>query len=424
MNIYLVGGAVRDALLGLTDSDKDWVVVGATPQEMLDAGFTPVGKDFPVFLHRQTHEEYALARTERKVALGYHGFEFQASPEVSLEEDLMRRDLTINAMAQSPEGALIDPYGGQADLTSEVFRHVSEAFREDPVRILRLARFAARFPTFRVHPETADLCRAMVQAGEVSALVAERVWQECARALMSVRPSRFFEVLQECGAFAVLFKEWRAWSEHPPTWRWVMESLDLMANKGGTLSERWALLSCPWFENRAQHEQSLTNPPHPPQSPHPTHPAHSDHPSHGPTGLQARLKAPSDCQDLAGVVSRLGGALTKGETLHAPECLEFLQHMDAFRRPERLVSWFFVLGTVLEAAQDQDPQHGFKHRCEMRHLKLKTLQAAWSLLSSLDTKALTQEALAMGLQGAQVGEWIHQQRLAHLFQSDRFKASP
>jgi tRNA nucleotidyltransferase (CCA-adding enzyme) len=407
MNIYLVGGAVRDALLGLTDSDKDWVVVGATPQEMIDAGFTPVGKDFPVFLHRQTHEEYALARTERKVALGYHGFEFQASPEVSLEEDLMRRDLTINAMAQSPEGALIDPYGGQADLESEVFRHVSDAFREDPVRVLRLARFAARFPTFHVHPQTLALCQAMVSAGEVSALVPERVWQECARALMSVRPSRFFEVLHDCGAFAVLFQEWSTLSQQPATWSWVMESLDLMANKDGTLSERWAVLSCPWFMHKALQDHSLAHPAHRPQ----------DH-----ACLQERFKAPSDCQDLAGVVSSLSAALIPGQTLHAPECLNFLQRIDAFRRPERLRSWLQVLGTVLEAAQDQDPQHGFKHLCEERHLKLKTLQAAWSILCTMDTKALTQEALATGLQGVQVGEWIHQQRLEHLFQSDQFKS--
>jgi len=418
MNIYLVGGAVRDALLGLTDSDKDWVVVGATPQEMLDAGFTLVGKDFPVFLHPQTHEEYALARTERKVALGYHGFEFQASPEVTLEEDLLRRDLTINAMAQTSDGQIVDPYGGQADLESQVFKHVSEAFREDPVRVLRLARFAARFPTFNVHPETLALCTEMVSAGEISALVPERVWQECSRALMSVRPSRFFEVLKECGAFAVLFKEWSALSKHPPTWRWVMESLDLMANQDGALSERWALLACPWFMHSALQGYSKVNTINSVNSVNPVDTANQlqDHAS-----LQTRLKAPSDCQDLASVVISLSGVLTESETLNAPECLSFLQRIDAFRRPERLKSWLFVLRMVLEAVQEQEPEHGLKHIFEARHLKLKTLEAAWSLLSTLDTKALTQEALAMGLQGAQVGEWIHQQRLEHLFQSDRFK---
>ena len=403
MNIYLVGGAVRDALLGLTDSDKDWVVVGSTPQEMLDAGFTPVGKDFPVFLHRETHEEYALARTERKVALGYHGFEFQASPEVTLEEDLMRRDLTINAMAQSPDGVLIDPHGGQADLESEVFRHVSPAFREDPVRVLRLARFAARFPTFQVHPETLALCQAMVSAGEVSALVPERVWQECARALMSVRPSRFFEVLHDCGAFAVLFDEWRAWSDSPPTRAWVMASLDGLVRQDASMAERWALLSCPWFLHAAG-----SAPPGQHRRLHPT--------------LQERLKSPSDCQDLSDVVINLAHTLFEGPPLHAPECLQFLQRIDAFRRPERLQSWMRVFVGVLEASLEHDPHHGFKHLCEERHLRLKTLQAAWSILSTLDTKALTQEALASGLQGIQVGEWIHQQRLEHLFQSDRFKA--
>jgi tRNA nucleotidyltransferase (CCA-adding enzyme) len=406
MNIYLVGGAVRDALLGLTDSDKDWVVVGATPQEMLEAGFTPVGKDFPVFLHRETHEEYALARTERKVALGYHGFEFQASPEVTLEEDLMRRDLTINAMAQSPDGVLIDPHGGQADLESEVFRHVSPAFREDPVRVLRLARFAARFPTFHVHPDTLALCQAMVSAGEVSALVPERVWQECARALMSVRPSRFFEVLHDCGAFAVLFDEWRAWSDSPPTKAWVMASLDGLALQDASMAERWALLSCPWFLHAAGSapERQHTHP-------HPTLPT-----------LPDRLKTPSDCQDLSDVVINLADTLFEGPPLHAPECLQFLQRIDAFRRPERLQSWMRVFVGVLEASPEHNPHHGFKHLCEERHLKLKTLQAAGSILSTLDTKALTQEALAMGLQGVQVGEWLHQQRLEHLFQSERFKA--
>ena len=187
---YLVGGAVRDDLLGVTGGDRDWVVVGATPTEMLEAGFVPVGRDFPVFLHPQTHEEHALARTERKTAPGYHGFSFHADPSVTLEDDLARRDLTVNAMARDEHGALIDPYGGARDLRDGVLRHVGEAFVEDPVRILRLARFAARLPEFRVADETAALMRRMVQAGEVDALVPERVWQELSRGLMEARPSR------------------------------------------------------------------------------------------------------------------------------------------------------------------------------------------------------------------------------------------
>ena len=207
MQRYLVGGAVRDALLGLQGGDRDWVVVGARAQELIDAGYTPVGRDFPVFLHPQTKEEHALARTERKTAAGYHGFEVHADPSVTLEDDLLRRDLTINAIAQDEAGALIDPHGGQRDLRAKLLRHVSPAFAEDPVRILRLARFAARFTEFTVAPETVQLMRGMVAAGEVDALVPERVWQELSRGLMEARPSRLFEVLRRCGALARLLPE-------------------------------------------------------------------------------------------------------------------------------------------------------------------------------------------------------------------------
>jgi len=207
MQIYCVGGAIRDELLGLPVKDRDWVVVGATPEMLLAQGYKPVGKDFPVFLHPRTHEEYALARTERKTAPGYAGFVFHTDPAVTLEEDLARRDLTINAIARTADGTLADPYGGQRDLAGRIFRHVSPAFAEDPVRILRLARFAARFADFRVAPETLALMRGMVAAGEVDALVPERVWQEIARGLMEARPSRMIEVLRDCGALARLLPE-------------------------------------------------------------------------------------------------------------------------------------------------------------------------------------------------------------------------
>src|SRR5438105_3972312 len=207
MRTYMVGGAVRDALLGLPVNDRDWVVVGATPQEMIASGYLPVGRDFPVFLHPQTREEYALARTERKTARGYHGFVFHAEPNISLEEDLARRDLTINAMARTEDGRVIDPFGGQMDLGKHLLRHVTVAFREDPVRILRVARFAARFADFRVADETLALMRQMVEAGEVDALVPERVWQELARGLMEAKPSRMLDVLRECGALARLLPE-------------------------------------------------------------------------------------------------------------------------------------------------------------------------------------------------------------------------
>lgn len=205
MDTYLVGGAVRDRLLGLTVRERDWVVVGTTPEEMMDQGFEPVGQSFPVFLHPTTHEEYALARTERKVAPGYTGFVFHADPNVTLEDDLKRRDLTINAIAQNKDGELIDPYGGRVDLVNKVFRHVSEAFCEDPVRVLRVARFSARFPEFTVHASTRDLMREMVRSGELDALVPERVWKECSRALMQDAPWRFFDVLADVGAMPLLF---------------------------------------------------------------------------------------------------------------------------------------------------------------------------------------------------------------------------
>jgi len=217
MKTYVVGGAIRDELLGLPVQDRDHVVVGATPEQMAAAGFKPVGKDFPVFLHPRTHEEYALARTERKTAPGYAGFRFHAAPDVTLEQDLQRRDLTINAMARGDDGRLVDPHGGERDLRERRFRHVSDAFAEDPVRILRVARFAARFTDFTVAPETAALMRAMVDAGEADALVAERVWQELSRGLMEARPSRMFEVLRACGALARLMPTLEAVIAADPT---------------------------------------------------------------------------------------------------------------------------------------------------------------------------------------------------------------
>ena len=207
MEIYIVGGAVRDELLGRTVADRDYVVVGATPQAMLEKGFRPVGKDFPVFLHPATNEEYALARSERKTGRGYHGFAFHAAPDVTLDDDLARRDLTINAMARAPDGTLVDPFHGRRDLEAGILRHVGPAFAEDPVRILRLARFAARLADFSVAPETIELMRGMVASGEVDHLVAERVWQELAKGLMEAAPSRMFEVLRQCGALTRLLPE-------------------------------------------------------------------------------------------------------------------------------------------------------------------------------------------------------------------------
>jgi tRNA nucleotidyltransferase (CCA-adding enzyme) len=252
MKTYIVGGAVRDRLLGLPVADRDYVVVGATPDEMLALGFQPVGKDFPVFLHPQTHEEYALARTERKSGHGYKGFKVYAAADVTLEEDLLRRDLTINAMAEDETGELIDPYGGQRDLAGNIFRHVSAAFAEDPVRILRVARFAARFTGFAVAPETNALMRQMVDNGEVDALVPERVWQEVARGLMDAQPSRMFRVLRDCGALARLFPEIdrlfgvpQPPQHHPEidTGIHIMLVIDWAARQGFSLPVRFAALT-------------------------------------------------------------------------------------------------------------------------------------------------------------------------------------
>ena len=251
MQIYKVGGAVRDALLGRPVHDVDWVVVGADPQTMRAAGYVAVGKDFPVFLHPETHEEYALARTERKTAPGYHGFAFHAAADVTLEQDLARRDLTINAMAEGANGQLIDPFGGHRDLNARVLRHVSPAFAEDPVRILRLARFAARFHNFSVAPETLALMREMVAAGEVDALVPERVWQEISRGLMETHPARMIEVLRECGALAVLAPEIEKLfgvaqpAEHHPeidTGAHLLLVLDQCARHDAPLAVRYACL--------------------------------------------------------------------------------------------------------------------------------------------------------------------------------------
>ncbi|MBV8657817.1 MAG: multifunctional CCA addition/repair protein [Burkholderiales bacterium] len=329
--IYIVGGAVRDRLLGLPVKDRDYVVVGATPEEMESNGFRPVGKDFPVFLHPRTHEEYALARTERKSAPGYKGFTIHAAPDVTLEEDLARRDLTINAIAEADDGTLIDPYGGQADLQRGVLRHVSEAFQEDPVRILRLARFAARFG-FTAAPETLALCRAMVESGEVDHLVPERVWQEFAKGLMESRPSLMFLALRESGALARLLPELDALfgvpqppQYHPEidTGDHAMRVLDYAAAQGWPLETRFAALC---------HDLGKgTTPPE-------AWPRHIAHEARGVALVEqvcARLRVPAECRDLAVMVCREHGIVHRASELRASTVLELLTRCDALRRPER-----------------------------------------------------------------------------------------
>lgn len=332
MRIYCVGGAVRDELLGLPVQDRDWVVVGATPDEMLLKGFKPVGRDFPVFLHPQTREEYALARTERKTAPGYAGFAFHAAPGVTLEEDLARRDLTINAIAQGDDGLLIDPYGGRADIERKILRHVSPAFAEDPVRILRVARFAARFADFSVAPETLELMRHMVANGEVDALVAERVWQELARGLMEAAPSRMFEIMRECGALNKLLPEIdRLWGVaqradfHPEvdTGVHVMLVIDMAARMRLSLPARFAALT---------HDlgKGVT-----PADILPRHIGHELKSASLLEPLCERLRVPTDCRDVARLVARFHGDMHKVDRLRPETQLKILERCDALRRPAR-----------------------------------------------------------------------------------------
>ncbi|WP_240157016.1 multifunctional CCA addition/repair protein, partial [Burkholderia sp. Ap-962] len=334
MKIYAVGGAIRDELLGVPVQDRDYVVVGATPEQLAAQGYRPVGKDFPVFLHPRTHEEYALARTERKTAAGYHGFQFYFAPDVTLEEDLARRDLSINAMARelSPDGSLVgpvvDPFDGRADLAAKRFRHVGPAFVEDPVRILRIARFAARFADFTVAPETLALMREMVTAGEVDALVPERVWQELSRGLMEAKPSRMFEVLRECGALARILPEVDALfgvpqraDYHPEvdTGVHVMMVVDYAARHGYTLPVRFAALT---------HDLGKATTP---EHVLPRHIGHEGRSVDLLKPLSERLRVPNECRDLALLVAREHGNLHQVMKMGAAALVRFLERADALR---------------------------------------------------------------------------------------------
>jgi tRNA nucleotidyltransferase (CCA-adding enzyme) len=332
MQVYCVGGAVRDELLGLSVQDRDFVVVGSTPTEMEAAGYKPVGKDFPVFLHPNTRDEYALARTERKTAKGYKGFQVHADPDVTLEQDLARRDLTINAIAKDESGHLIDPYSGIQDLKDKVLRHVSPAFSEDPVRILRAARFAARFIDFDVAPATMDLMREMVEKGEVDALVPERVWQEISKGLMEEKPSRMFEVLRACGALKKIMPELDAlWgvpqpaNHHPEidTGVHVMMVIDYAASKQYQLPVRFAAL---------MHDLGKGT------TPKDLLPRHIGHEQRSVDLLQVlckRLRVPNDCKELAHIVAKFHGKVHQVEEMCPETLLQFLVETDAIRQPQR-----------------------------------------------------------------------------------------
>ncbi len=402
MKIYMVGGAVRDALLGLPVQDRDWVVVGATPEDMAAQGFRPVGRDFPVFLHPDTHEEYALARTERKSGRGYRGFVVHAAPDVTLEEDLARRDLTINAIAANAgeisAEALFDPYFGQRDLQQRVLRHVGDAFREDPVRILRVARFAARFTDFSVAPETTQLMREMVDAGEADHLVPERVWQELARGLMEVQPSRMFAVLRSCGALAVLLPEVeRLWgvpqrAEYHPevdTGVHLMMVLDMSARLNAPLGVRFACLTHDLGKGTTPHELL------------PRHLGHEQRSAKLLRGVCERLRVPVDCRELADVVAREHGNIHRSSELNAAALLRLLERCDAIRKPERFED------VLLACECDARGRLGFE---ESAYPQRARLLAAMRAARAVDTAPLAADAAARGLKGPQVGEQIHAAR--------------
>lgn len=335
MKVYLVGGAVRDELLGLAVDERDWVVVGASPQALLDLGYKAVGKDFPVFLHPQTGEEYALARTERKTGRGYYGFEAYFAPDVTLEDDLRRRDLTVNAIAKDPEtGQLIDPFGGVRDLQSRVLRHVSEAFSEDPLRVLRVARFAARFAPlgFTVAPETLDLMRAMSQTDELNALVPERVWQETLRALSSAVPWRYFEVLREVGALAQVFPELERLFGVPQPPQWHPE-IDTGVHTFMVLEQATALSADPRvrFASLVHDLGKGTTPP----EEWPRHVGHEERSVKLIEALCERLRVPRDFRELARIVARYHGIAHRADALRASTMVDALDKLDAYRRPER-----------------------------------------------------------------------------------------
>lgn len=399
MKTYLVGGAVRDALMGLDGSDRDWVVVGGTPEVLVAQGYQPVGKDFPVFLHPDTHEEYALARTERKTARGYHGFAVHASPDVTLEEDLARRDLTINAIAQDEHGNRTDPYGGERDIAAKVLRHVTEAFREDPVRILRLARFAARFPDFTVAPETMTLMREMVVEGEVDALVSERVWQELSRGLMGTKPSRLLQVLRECGALQRLLPEvdklygvpQRA-EYHPEidTGIHLEMVLDASARMNAPLEVRFACL-CHDLGKGTTPADVL-----------PRHIGHEQRSEKLTCALCTRWRVPVECKELAELVAREHGNIHQSLGFGAEAVLRLLVRCDALRRPER-----FLL--ALQACEcDARGRLGKEDETYAQRPRLALLLKA---AQSVDGAAVSAQALQDGLKGPAVGARMDAARL-------------
>ena len=450
MKIYMVGGAVRDALLGLPVQDHDWVVVGATPEQLTAQGYLPVGKDFPVFLHPQTREEYALARTERNTARGYRGFEVYAAPDVTLEQDLARRDLTINSIAAPARAdcanglfdpdfsALIDPYGGQRDIRAKVFRHVTDAFREDPVRILRLARFAARFDDFSVAPETLALMQDMVASGEVDALVPERVWQELARGLMEDKPSRMLDVLRACGALQKLLPEVaKLWgvpqrAEYHPeidTGSHLLLVLDMAARLQAPLPVRFACLCHDLgkgttklgSDSNFMAAQSADFTPEIWRMKMESDPNLGKHIGHEERSARLlknvceRLRVPVDCRELADVVAREHGNIHRSADFSAAAVVRLLERCDAFRKPQRFAD--ILLACECDArgrlGLDQSP-----------YPQRQRLLAALLAAQAVATHLVAADAQAAGQDGKRIGELIHQARVAAVGNSPGFAAAP
>ena len=421
MQIYMVGGAVRDALLGLPVQDHDWVVVGSTPEELAALGYLPVGKDFPVFLHPETREEYALARTERKTARGYHGFEVHAAPDVTLEQDLARRDLTINSIAAGARTSwatapfdadfehLTDPYNGQLDIRDKVLRHVTDAFREDPVRILRVARFAARFAEFSVAPETMQLMKDMVAHGEADALVPERVWQELARGLMEARPSRMFEVLRACGALQKLLPEVaKLWGVpqradyHPEvdTGIHLMMVLDMAARLQSPLPVRFACLTHDLGKGTT------------PADILPRHIGHEERSAKIVKGLCERLRVPVECREIADVVAREHGNIHRSSEFGAAALVRLLERCDAFRKPQRFAD------ILLACECDARGRLGLDESSYPQRPRLmQTLATAQSVVTSV----IAAEAQAAGLDGKKIGEMVHNARVAAVAARDNMR---